>query len=328
MDIQEQPVTASDAMKGKRILLIAGGIVVLLLISIAAVFIQVNGFSMFDRIRASVELRGLYVAERNYSSISVSSFGILSLSPAVLKSLPGTLSDYARARGVEVGIVNLTDTGAQEIVLLGSKQSILTGSGSAKASLAVSSDGQYIAYATQTEGSQSFSPVLSTWTVRIINRETGSDTELGTGFGPQFFTRDGVPYLLFTTPEGLQIVDTSTDEYRAFTTSFDFDDRVEFAARVAPDGSYVALRDPASKQFSLYEVYRVAANLPMGITPTGADLVGLLDVAFANGVVYGVDSFDGGIEGGVAVLRVDPKSTEEGKVIYLFPATANYRLLQ
>lgn len=88
------------------------------------------------------------------------------------------------------------------------------------------------------------------------------------------------------------------------------------------------MRDPATKQFSLYEVYRVAANLPIGVTPTEADLVGLLDVVFANGAVYGVDSFDGGIEGGVAVLRVDPQSTEEGKPIYLFPASSNYRLLQ
>ena len=328
MELPEQPATASDTTKGKRTLMLAGGIAALILISIAGAFIQINGFSMVDRVRASFELRDLHVAERNYTSVSVSSFGIMSLSPVTLKDLPGTLSDYARAKGVEVGIVNLADTGAQEVVLLGSKQSVLTGSGSAKASLAVSRNGQLVAYAAQTEGAQSFSPLLSTWTVRIINLETGLDAELGTGFGPQFFTRDGVPYLLFTTPEGIQIVDTSTDEYRAFTTPFDFDDRVEFAVRVAPDGSYVAMRDPATKQLSLYEVYRVAANLPIGVTPTGADLVGLLDVAFANGVVYGVDSYDDGIEGGVAVLRVDPQSTEEWKVIYLFPATANYRFIQ
>ena len=123
-------------------------------------------------------------------------------------------------------------------------------------------------------------------------------------------------------------MDTSTDEYRAFTTPFDLDDRIEFAVRVAPDGSYVMMRDPATKQFSLYEVYRVAANLPIGIAPTEADLVGLLDVVFANGLVYGLDSYDGGIEGGVAVLRIHPQSTEEGKLIYLFPATADYRFIQ
>ncbi len=328
MEIQEQPVSMGVAGTQKRTMLIAGGIAVLLLISIAAAFIQVNCFSMFDRIRASYELRGLYVAERNYASVSVNSFGITSLSPVALNSLPGTLSDYARMSGVEVGIVKLADTAAQEVVLLGSKQSILTGSESAKASLAVSSDGNLIAYAVQTSGAQSFSSVLSTWTVRILNRETGSDTELGTGFGPQFFTRDGVPYLLFTTPLGIQVVDTSTDEYRAFTTPFDLDDRIEFAVRVAPDGSYVMMRDPATKQFSLYEVYRVAANLPIGIAPTEADLVGLLDVVFANGLVYGLDSYDGGIEGGVAVLRIHPQSTEEGKLIYLFPATADYRFIQ
>ncbi len=328
MEIQEKPDSASDTKTRKRALLIAGGIIIVLLALSAAAFIRIDGFTMIQRVWASFELRDVHVAERNYTSVSVNRFGIMSLSPVTFKSVPGTLSDFAEAKGVKVGIVKLADTGAQEVVLLNSDPAVLTGSGSAKASLAVSPDGKLIAYAVQTSGTQEFSPVLSTWTVRILNHETGTDTELGTGFGPQFFTHDGVPYLLFTTPEGVQVVDTSTNEYRAYTTSFDFDDRIEFAARIAPDGSYIAMRDTATKQFSLYEIYRVAANMPLGINPTGVDLVGLLDIAFANGSVYGVDSFNAGIEGGVAVLRVDPKSTEEGKLIYLFPATSDYRLIQ
>ncbi|MBU2104120.1 hypothetical protein KKD95_03860 [Patescibacteria group bacterium] len=322
MDIQEQPVSVSSTKPGKRTLLIGSGVAVAVLIFAAAAFIRIDGFSMIDRIWASFELRNIQVAERNYTSVSPNRFGVLALSPIKLGSLSGVLSDYAQAKGVKVGIVN------NEVVLLGSDQGALTGSGSAKASLAVSPDGSLIAYAAQTSGAQTFDPVLSTWTVRILNRETGLDAELGAGFGPQFFTHEGVPYLMFTTPEGIQVVDTSTEEYRAFTTPFDFDDRIEFAARVAPDGSHVAMRDSVTKQFSLYEVYRVAANLPLGVNPTEADLVGLLDIAFANGSVYGVDSYDGGIDGGVAVLRIDPKSTEEGKLIYLFPASSDYRLIQ
>ncbi|MBU1292505.1 hypothetical protein KJ819_00370 [Patescibacteria group bacterium] len=325
--ITEQPVSAAPSKK-RTYITIAVGCLLAVLVILAATLIRVDGFSMFDRIRASIELRNIHAVERNYTSVSVQRFGIMSLSPVSFESLPGTLSDYASAKGVAVGIVTLTDTGAQEIVLLNSEQGALTGSESAKASLAVSSDGSLIAYAAQTDGSQSFNPLLSSWTVRILNRDTGSDIELGTGFGPQFFARDGVTYLLFTTPEGIQVVDTSTAEYRAFTTPFELNDRIEFAVRVAPDGSYLAMRDSVTQQFSLYEIYRVAANMPLGINPTGADLVGLLDVAFANGSVYGVDSHDGGIEGGVAVLRINPKSAEEGKPMYLFPATTDYRLIQ
>lgn len=306
---------------------IALGVVVVILIT-AAAFIRIDGFTMFERLWTAYELRDVRVVERNYTSVSVSRFGIMGPGSVSFDSLPGTLSDYARAKRVEAGIVTLADTGAQEVVLLGSDQRVLTGSGSAKASLAISSDGSLVAYATQTSGAQSFSPLLSTWTVHILNLETGSDTELGAGFGPQFFVRDGVTYLLFTTPEGVQVVDTSTSEYQAFTTPFELGDQIEYAIRVAPNGSHLAMRDRVTQQFSLYEIYRVAANLPLGIEPTEADLVGLLDVVFANGYVYGVDSYNGGIDGGVAVLRVDPKSTEEGKLVYLFPTSTNYRLIQ
>lgn len=328
MDVPDQPTSMNTDRARMRMLLVVGAIVAVLFVIFAAALIRVEGFSMLDRARAAFELRDVRVAERNYTSVSVSRFGIMSLSPVSFDSLPGTLSDYARARGVEAGIVTVADTGAQEVVLLGSAQRVLTGSGGAKASLAVSPDGILVAYATQAAGAASFSTTLSTWTVRILNLETGSDTEIGPGFGPQFFTRDGVPYLLFTTPDGIQVVDTSTNEYQAFTTPFDLDDRIEFAVRVAPNGSYLAMRDRVTQQFSLYGIYRVAANVPLGIEPTGADLVGLLDVAFAGGSVYGVDSYDGGIEGGVAVLRIDPRSTEEGKPIYLFPASSDYRLIQ
>lgn len=331
MDAPDQPVVVSTSQqrtRSKALLMLGAAIAAILILILATAFIRIDGFSVFDRLRAAFELRDLSVAERNYTTIAVNRFGILSLSPVSFGVLPGTLSDYARAKGVEAGIVTFADAGTQEIVLLGTDESVLTGSGSAKASLAVSPDGTLIAYAEQTSGARSFSPVLSTWTVRILDLETGSNTELGTGFGPQFFERDGVPYLLFTAPGGVQVVDTRTNEYRAFTTPFELDDRVEFAVRVAPDGSYLAMRDRVTQQFSLYEIYAVAANIPLGIEPTGADLVGLLDVAFANGSVYGVDSHDGGVDGGVAVLRIDPKSTEEGKTIYLFPASSDYRLIQ
>lgn len=329
MDEPQQPVSVQARSGNKRALFIVGAIAVLVLILIsAAALIRVDGFSVLDRLRAGFELRDVRTVERNYSSVSVNRFGIMSLAPVEFDSLPGTLSDYARGRNVEAGIVLLAGTDAHEVVLLDSTMSVLTGSASAKASLAVSPDGSLIAYATRTSGAQTFSPLLSEWTVRILDRETGSDTELGTGFGPQFFMQDGVPHLLFTTPEGIQVVDVSTNEYRAFTTPFDLDDRIEFAARVAPNGKYLAMRDRVTQQFSLYEIYRVASNIPLGIEPTGADLVGLLDVVFAGGSVYGVDSHDGGIDGGVAVLRVDPKSTEEGKPIYLFPASTDYRLIQ
>lgn len=329
MDEPNQPVSMHARPGGRRVLFVIGAIaaVVLILIS-AAALIRVDGYSMFDRLQTSFELRDLRTVERNYSSVSVNRFGIMSLAPVEFDSLPGTLSDYARGRGVEAGIVLFAGTGAHEVVLLDSSMSVLTGSGSAKASLAVSPDGSLIAYATRTSGEQTFSPLLSEWTVRILNRETGSDIELGTGFGPQFFMQEGVPHLLFTAPEGIQVVDVSTDGYPAFMTPFELDNRVEFAVRVAPNGKYLAMRDRVTQQFSLYEMYRVAANLPLGITPTGADLVGFLDIAFAGGSVYGVDTYDGGVEGGVAVLKIDPTSGEEGKAIYLFPASTNYRLIQ
>lgn len=327
MELPEQPARASDTKNGKRTLLIAGGLAIVLLVLIAAAFIQVNGFSMFDRIRASIELRGLRVAERNYTAVSVSSFGIMSLSQVTPKSISGTLSDYARARGVEVGIVNLTDTAAQEVVLLGSKQSILTGSGSAKASLAVSPDGNLIAYAVQTSGAQSFSSVLSTWTVRILNRETGSDTELGTGFGPQFFTRDGATWLLYTSADAITVTKVGEGSFVSFSTPFEINDDVWFAAKVSPDGRYLALRDAATRQFSLYGIRSATTDLPLGLDPLTTDLVGLYDVAFAGGSVYGIDAYDAGIDGGVAVLKINPSNNEEGKPVYLFPASGNYRLI-
>lgn len=306
---------------------IAIAVAAMVLIAAAALLlVRIGGIGFYDRASAMLALRDIAVAERSYESVAPSRFGLSGLEPIALPGLTG-VSDYAHAKGTRAAIAHDAN-GVPQVFLLGRDPVPLTGSDAAKASLDVSPDGKYIAYAVRSDGASSYAPELSAWSVHVLTVADGTDADLGSGFGPTFFARDGATWLLYTGADALTVARVGEEgTFTSFSTPFEVVDDVWFAAKASPDGRYLAFRDAATRQFGLYSIYRVTVDMPLGLEPLGTDLVGLYDVAFAGGSIYGVDSFDGGIEGGVAVLKVDPQSDAEGKPVYLFPASGNYRFI-
>jgi len=301
-----------------RVLIITA--VALIVIVGALMVIPVGGMTAWQRIVAHVELQGLVIADRNYESTTLKRFGPFGMKEYPVE-VPGTLGDYDEAGKTRVAIVGSEETGAQELWLLGKEPRVLTGSGSAKAAVAVSPDGSKVAYAARTDGGKEFENSFSDWTVHLFDLEAGTDTEIGNGFGPQFFMRDGDVWLLHTASSSVTV--TNMETLQGFSTPFDLVDRIEFTPRISPDGSQIALRDTATREYNLYSVYSVAVDTPFGIEPIESEFDNLIDIAFRGKSVYGI-TFPK--DGAVSLLRVNPTPGPDG-IIHTLMSSMNQRLI-
>lgn len=329
----EEPVTSTaeqnPAVTKKNIpvrLIILGVIgVLILVIAVALAFVRIGGYTLFDRVGATAELRGIMIGERSFETVTPRTFGLTELLPKNIE-VSGTLGDYAAAGGTEAAIVRQADTGVTEVQLLGKEQRILASSPAAKAAVAVSHDGSFVAYAARTDGTPGFAPALSSWTVHLVDVSSGSDIELGTGFDPEFFVRDGVPYLLFTSAEGLVVNSLAQrDTFSGFITALELSDTVDHAAKISSDGSYLALKDPATRQHTIYSVYRVAINLPLGIEPNMHPANRYTDIIFADGVAYGIDN---SVQGSATVWKIDLSGSTAESRRYTFSTEFPNRFLR
>jgi hypothetical protein len=120
--------------------------------------------------------------------------------------VPGELEDYVKGKGGSAAIVRMDD-GAFEVFLLSATPKQLTNDGMRKASLAMSPDGQWIAYATLTNLDVAETEKISSWTMYVLSVASAEATPLVSGYAPQFFMRDGVLTLFFTSPDGYMLAD-------------------------------------------------------------------------------------------------------------------------
>ncbi|HWH07239.1 MAG TPA: hypothetical protein VNU47_01795 [Candidatus Paceibacterota bacterium] len=288
--VTQPPVTpaapqSTPTFTRTRLIILISVIAVLALIAIAA-FVPFGGKSLISRIQTQFELRDLRIGDRSYTDAAMRSFGIFDLKADDAGASLGTVGDYARGGSVEAAIV--TADGSQQVWLLGSEPRQLTQSSAGKASLAVSPDGALVAYAARSGGEAEHATQLSAWTMHVIDTATGADVELNSGFDPHFFTRDGVTYLLYTSPLGVEVAERIADgSFRSFLTPFEFADSADFAVKVTADGSYVALKSVASRTYGFFSVYRASSTLPLGLEPAARSAIALGDVVFSNGNAYG-----------------------------------------
>jgi hypothetical protein len=115
---------------------------------------------------------------------------------------------------------------------------------------------------------------------------------------------------MYTSAAGITVTDVK--KLTSFTTPFDFGDRVGFVAKISPNGKYIAIRDRATRNFSVYEVYRMASDVPLGIRPLPAVVQEADDIAL------------GFAEGRVTVRKVPYTGKTNGEVFYTFPAGGPY----
>ena len=296
------PVTSKKQLP-VRAFIIAGIIILVLGVLAALLLIRIDGFTLAERVTAQTELRGIMVADRSFESVVPQSFGLMNLMPHEVAGVTGTIGDYAAGGNAEVAVVRLAETGASEVVLLGVEPRVLASGSAAKASVAVSDDGAFVAYAARTDGAAAFAPYKSMWTVHLIEVESGRDIELGTGFDPEFFTRDGVSYLLFTTADSIVVNSLAdTASITGFITPFELSDAIDHTARISPNGTYLALKDPSTRQYTIYSVYRVATGMPLGLEPHAFPTMRYTDIIFTSGAAYGIDNLT---QGSASVWKIE-----------------------
>lgn len=295
-------------------------VVIVIVLLIAAAFIPVRGDALWHRVYAAYQLRGLFTAQGNREPVAPYTFGVMDIKPYDPKGVEGALGDFTEAGGVRVAIVRPSEGGVAQVRQLSPTVHALSDEPGAKAIVAVSPDGEYAAYSVASSTDQ-FSSRLSSWDVVLVALSTGESVTLGSGFGPQFFAHEGKTWLLYTTMNGVTVMNIA--ERKSFATPLSFADEVGFMAKISPDGSHIALRDGASGRFGIYEIPRIDSSLPLDITPTEAQVDAADDVTLSRSGIYATRFADGV----VTVDSIPYADLSQRKNIYTFPSDAPYRFI-
>jgi len=305
-----------------RIVSVIAALIIIALIAVA--FVSVGGDKLWHRLYAAWELRDVQVAP-GFSEISQAySFGLSGLKAYSLTKDSTSTGDYASAHGTKVAVEAQKEGADGQVYLLGKNGRALTDYPGRKAVLAVSPDGKFVTYSVAT--STTAVGKLSSWRIHLYDLKAEKDTDLGPGFGGQFFERDGAPWLLYTTADGISVIDTAT--LKGFTTdSFDFNDDVAFMAKTSPDGTYIALRDSARLAFNLFKVTSISTSLPLGLEPLSTDVSGYSDILLTDSAAFGISDAALTKDDTETIERI-PLSGGAMRTLYTYPATAGYRFMK
>jgi len=311
MEIQQvsEPVVVAHEHSPKRFIITIIGVLVLIVL-LAGIYLVMRG--------TPLSLKGVTVFEGDYISGDLHSFGLLGYKDINIP-VDGFLSDYTNENGVQAAVVLSPDVTAQDIFLIGSDTKMLTETGNGKAGLAVSEDGYSIAYAETKTAGVLFDVQLSAWTVKTLNLETGEIWEVGTGFAPQYFTRDGVAYLLYTSPRGVVVADLAA---KTTQTSFIFNPgTLDYVAQISADGSMLAMQNGLTQKHDLFTVKRIQAPLDLALVGTIEPV--LENAAFVGDTLYGTQWT---AEAGANLWKVSSDATAEK--MYAFPTEGHHRIIR
>jgi len=238
-------------------------------------------------------------------------------------TVAGTLSDFARSGKYSVAIVKNDESGAQDVHLLAPVSKVLTTDGVGKSAVAISRDGTYVAFSERADMSvgTAFTPQISTWQVVVINTASGEKKNYGEGFAPQFFSKDGEKYVLFTTRRGISVVNTTTLASRSMM--FINPGVIDYAAIVSDDGEYLAVPNGVTKVLDVFAMNLSSTDFSvslLGVAPTP-----FISSAFVGNTIQGVSRN----ESGSFTLRVvDPKHTASPDRSYTLSDAPYYRVIK
>lgn len=307
----------------KRVFVL-GAILLVVICTVAAVIflIRIDGTTLYERAYAVHALRDITFIKSGPEDTGLYSFSFLGLKQKTVPHIPGSVTGYARAGETEA-VIAQTESGAQEVYLLSGEQKALTATEVPKASLALSPTGNFLTYssAASSEGAS----LLSSWTIHLHNVHTGTEIELGPGYGGQFVERDGKEFLLYTTKDAIIFI--ATDDLSGFSTLSQIQDDVSFAVVVSPDGKYLASRDMARRAWNLYTVKTFAEGLPLSLSPLPLDISMLDAVHLTNTELVGIEPIwsitdeSRDLVGGT-VMQVALQDINELKSLYKFSGTS------
>lgn len=272
---------ADNASRSKLIVSLV--LLVTILIAGAAVYtVRIDGDRVWQRVFAASSLRDMTIsagsADDSLSAYRFSVFGI--------KQIRGSETVLMQAKaGKHKAAIVRTESGEYEVRLLAPEQMVLAGGAFPKGALALSKSGRYIAYAVATNPDVSRG-AISAWTLYVYDLQTRISTEVGNGYGPQFFERDGTEYVLYTTTEGIAFSNLADNS--GFVTPLRIPDETVFAARISDTGMYLAYRDRARRAWNLYDVKKLAPGIPLSLSPVAIDISSLDSVRFDGEELVGV----------------------------------------
>lgn len=268
-----------------------------------------------------VHLIGLNVFEGNYFQGSLFSFGVTGFNEKNV-AVDGALIDYASAKGTTVALVQNEETRAVDVVVIAPRAHYLTENGGGKAALSISPDGTMVAYSdlVDTSDDLNITTQISGWTIKVLDIKTGEITNLGTGVVPEFFETNGSPMLLFTSPNGITIVDIVKKTSQ--TTPFLNHGVIDYAAHISRNGKYIAIVNGLTKHYELFKVTRTEA--PLGLIPLGRLEPLLTFGAFKGDVFYAVERNQ---EENSRLWKFKMTQSPVGTPVFNFPNTSSYRVL-
>lgn len=220
-------------------------------------------------------------------------------------SISGTLLDYAQNGNHKVALTQDAD-GSYQVQLLGDDQRIIASGTDKKAAVAVAASGQAVAYATYTgnRNPELFSPFLDEWEIRLVYIGSNEIYQLGDGFAPEFFTRNGVEYLMFTSPEGITIMDLGAKT--SYGIPFPTQNVVDSAATIRADGAYIASRNIFTNRFTVFSVSEVNDVMTLSAVGQVGDGALLNDVAWKEDLLHAVNPPTQDGAGSILFFSIDP----------------------
>lgn len=258
------PAPQMPTVRRKRGALVAGVLILVVVFALAA-----GGFYV---VRAgALTFYGMRYVAGPFSDRSLYEIGIQGAHKVVLP-VPGNIIGYAREGGKEAAIA--LSLGNEDIyVHSGSVWKPLTKNGGIKAALQISPDGTMLAYAFRSEtASTTDFYAQDAWSIHVMDTSSGADRVVGAGYGPQFFSRDGVKYLLYTGVNKVTIVDLDKNTHQDIDVNTGVKNGF-FSALVSPNGAYLALPSITEN----YAVFALSATnglftiaKPIGTTPRGS----------------------------------------------------------
>ena len=231
-----------------------------LLILILIVFILVGAATYayrhyYTKVAARVTTDSIRTVEGTFEDRSVYEYSLLGRKKVAL-AVDGKLVTYDRSADAEAAIV-AKDSDIQ-VVVPGNPMHVLASGKGVKNAVAASPDGANVAYAeldeAVTQNALASSTIYynpSNWTIKIATVASGEVRTLGKGYGPQFFSYEGRPYILYLTKEGVQIQSLDAKNVHLGIQSDPIGSR---PPRVSADGKHIALYRSSAHMYKLYNM--------------------------------------------------------------------------
>ncbi len=190
-----------------RLLLIGSVLAVILVVAAGLLYFLLGTGKTFS-------LQGVRYLEGTFDARVLKELS-LSGSQEVLLPVPGRVIDYARAGDSEAAIVLLDDAVQAVYVQTNGEWRAVVERPGIRGGLSLSPDGNTLAYAER----KADIPVVETplefydpasWVVRVLTLDTGSEAQMGDGYGTTLFVREGALHLAYGAPLGIHIANLVT----------------------------------------------------------------------------------------------------------------------